>query len=369
MKKRVNRREFIGQMALGAAGILASGCAASSALTLKDTATPMPTPKPVAQASPTPSPMLAELGDVQLESGQVLKDTRVGYMTKGTLNADASNAVVVFTALTRTSPLIMGREGKWVDDSKYHIIVVDALGNGVSSSPSNSKQQPGAQFPAFAVRDIVNIHHRFLTEVLKLPKVYAVLGDSFGGIQAFQWAASYPDYMRKAISVQGTPRSTAWDWLVWKPLVDLVTMSRTLPNDGRALVQSALAGVFATIGYSPGYHLHNTKSEQAPQVFAAMQQFANSFDWENFVSQARALAEHDIYKEFGGSAEAAAEKIKTDMLVIVAATDHLVQPEPSQELAKLLNAKLITITNDTGHLGLLAKEGETIQQAVRSFLG
>ena len=110
MKKSVNRREFIGQMALGAAGILASGCAASSALTLKDTATPTPTPKPVAQAAPTPSPMIAELGDVKLESGQVLKDTRVGYMTKGTLNADASNAVVVFTALTRASPTIMGRE-------------------------------------------------------------------------------------------------------------------------------------------------------------------------------------------------------------------------------------------------------------------
>jgi len=369
MKRRVNRREFIGQMALGAAGILASGCAASSALTLKDTATPTPTPKPVAQAAPTPSPMIAELGDVKLESGQVLKDTRVGYMTKGTLNADASNAVVVFTALTRASPTIMGREGKWVDESKYYVVVVDALGNGVSSSPSNSKQQPGAQFPAFTMRDMVSIHHRFLTEVLKLPKAYALLGVSYGALQVFQWAVSHPDYMRKAIAIAGTPRCSSWDLLAWKPTMDLVMMGRSLGESGRALVQTALAAAWVTCGYSPGYHVQNTKREQASQAFASMQQFVNSLDLEDYVSQLRAFVEHDIYKEFDGSVDATAKKIKADTLVIVGATDHMLQPDAAQELAKALNAKLITITTDTGHMALLVKEGETVNQAVRSFLG
>ena len=350
MKRRLNRRESVEDRSP------------------KSTVTSTPTAQPDTETGPTPSPTIAELGDVQLESGPVLRDTRVGYMTKGTLNADASNTVVIFTAGTRTSPTIMGREGKWVDESKYYVVVVDALGNGVSSSPSNSRQQPGAQFPAFTVRDIVNIHYHFLTEVLKLPKAYAVLGASFGGMQVFQWAVSYPDYMRKAISILATPRSTSWDWLAWHPLVDLIAMSRTVPDGGRSLVQAAIAGFIATCGYSPGYHLQNTQREQAPQMLAAMQQWVNGWDLEDFASQARAIVEHDIYKEFGGSVEAAAKKIRADMLVIASATDHLVQPEPSQELAKALNASLITITNDVAHLGLLAKEGETVSSAVSSFL-
>jgi hypothetical protein len=84
----------------------------------------------------------AELGDFRLVSGEVIHDCRLGYRTFGKLNAEKSNAVLFPTWFTGTTENLVGLigPGKLVDP--------DALGNGVSSSPSNSKQQPRMRFPS-----------------------------------------------------------------------------------------------------------------------------------------------------------------------------------------------------------------------------
>jgi homoserine O-acetyltransferase len=84
-----------------------------------------------------------------------------------------------------------------VDSSKYYVIALDSLADGVSSSPSNSKTQPGMQFPKMSIRDVVNAEHEMLTDSLHLTHVHAVMGFSMGGMQAFQWAVSYPEFMDK----------------------------------------------------------------------------------------------------------------------------------------------------------------------------
>jgi homoserine O-acetyltransferase len=81
----------------------------------------------------------ANLGDVVLENGTELKNCQLAYRTFGTLNNDRSNAVLFPAWLGGTSEMLAGFIGKekFVDDTKYFVIAIDPLGNGVSTSPSN----------------------------------------------------------------------------------------------------------------------------------------------------------------------------------------------------------------------------------------
>ena len=82
----------------------------------------------------------APLGDFRLESGETIRNLQMGYRTIGTLNADKSNAILWPTWFTGTSEQLLQFVGpeKLLDTSKYFVILVDALGDGATSSPSNS---------------------------------------------------------------------------------------------------------------------------------------------------------------------------------------------------------------------------------------
>src|SRR5947209_8395270 len=83
----------------------------------------------------------AELGDFKLESGATIRNCRLGYRTFGKLNAAKSNAVIFPTWFTGTSEELVEQVGPKgiIDASRYFVVTIDALGDGVSSSPSNSK--------------------------------------------------------------------------------------------------------------------------------------------------------------------------------------------------------------------------------------
>ena len=91
----------------------------------------------------------AQLGDFKLESGEVIRDCRIGYRTLGQLNEDKSNVIVFLTWAGGNSEQAKSNigPGNVVDSTNHFVVVIDALGNGVSSSPSNSKLQPRMNFP------------------------------------------------------------------------------------------------------------------------------------------------------------------------------------------------------------------------------
>lgn len=115
-----------------------------------------------------PQQQFADMGDLQLENKATINDCSIGYRTFGTLNADKSNVILFATWHTGTSRDAAGmlQSGALFDPAAWYVIVVDALGNGVSCSPSNSKTQPGPAFPQFSVRDMVASQHKLLTEKL-----------------------------------------------------------------------------------------------------------------------------------------------------------------------------------------------------------
>src|SRR5437870_4909952 len=137
------------------------------------------------------------MGDLKLESGEVIKDFAISYVTHGTLNAKKSNAILMVTALTGNHhrlDFLIG-PGKALDTSKYFVVATGAIANGLTTSPSNSKAQPRMQFPKFGMRDMVESQRRLLGEKLGIDHVVAVVGPSMGGMQALQWGVSHPDVM------------------------------------------------------------------------------------------------------------------------------------------------------------------------------
>ena len=174
------------------------------------------TPAALAHGPNQPAHQQYRIGDLKLENGEVIKDFAISYVTHGTLNAQQSNAILMVTAISGNHhrlDFLIG-PGKALDTSKYFIVATDAIGNGLTTSPSNSQAQPRMSFPRFAIRDMVTSQHKLMTEHLKIPHVLAVVGPSMGGMQALQWGVSQPDFMDSLVALVPLAKTPAWSVVV-----------------------------------------------------------------------------------------------------------------------------------------------------------
>src|SRR6184192_1251267 len=119
----------------------------------------------------------AAFGDFHLRNGAIIHGFRLGYRTLGKLNAEKSNAILWPSWLGGKSQDLLQfvGAGNVADTARYFVILVDAIGDGVSSSPSNSTKQPLLKFPEFSIRDMVESEHRLATEVLHLSHLRALM--------------------------------------------------------------------------------------------------------------------------------------------------------------------------------------------------
>jgi homoserine O-acetyltransferase/O-succinyltransferase len=150
-----------------------------------------------------------ELGDIRLQSGVVLKRAQLAYATYGTLSPTRDNAVLLPTFYTgthiRNEPLF--GKGRPIDPARHFVISINLMGNGYSSSPSNSSSpQDGPRFPQVTLFDNVVCQHRLLTEHLGIRQLALVLGWSMAAMQAYQWAAQYPDMVEAILPYCGAAR-------------------------------------------------------------------------------------------------------------------------------------------------------------------
>ncbi|MBC8401268.1 MAG: alpha/beta fold hydrolase [Candidatus Marinimicrobia bacterium] len=311
----------------------------------------------------------AELGALKLESGATIQDCRIGYRTFGTLNGNKSNAVLFptwFGGISEHLGNLVGPD-KLVDSTRFYIIAIDALGNGVSSSPSNSTQQPNINFPKFNIRDMVNSQYRTLSEILEIDHLYAIIGGSMGGMQTFQWIVSYPDFMDKAVSYVGAPWQTGYGRLVWE--AELLAIESGLENKvPLATITEQVALIQIMNAYTPEYRNRKT----APAEVAVFRQdyirrFTKNFRIYDWAAQLRAMMAHDITIILNGDRTITAQKVKAETFILVSQQDHLVSPGPALEFAELLGAQTLVFNNDCGHLAP-GCEMERFVKAVHKFL-
>jgi len=307
---------------------------------------------------------IAEFDSCKLENGQRLEPCRVAYRRWGKLNKDRSNVVLMPTWYNGNAQALatygyLG-PGKIVDTSQYHVIAVNAFGNGVSSSPSNHPLQPGETFPAFSIRDLIHVQHRLLTEKLGLERIHAVVGVSLGGYQTFEWMMLYPEFANHYVPIEGTPWPTHYDqllWTAWQEILDA-------PREDSADIDRATDLLTATDGltlWTPNYVNREHGQKAFKEYFDGIRKKPGPDYLLDRASQTRALFTHDIRTPYPDFEKQLAKLPKQSVLAVVFESDMMVNPGPTRELADKMDFEVMEVPGDCGHMG---PEAECAQEAV-----
>jgi homoserine O-acetyltransferase len=258
--------------------------------------------------------------------------------------------------------------GSEVDTTRYYLILIDALGNGASSSPSNSISQTKNLFPQFSIRDMMNTQYQMLTDNMNIHHLAAIIGGSMGGLQALQWAVSYPDFMDKVISIEATPKLSSYD-LLWMNTYIEAVKSDTAYHGGNYRVNptTPLAVHLMQLLLTTPNIINKTVSVDNFSNWLASITKPNPFsvDVNNFLWQTKAVMKHDITTKFKGSLENAAKMIKAKMLIIANKQDHVINQSLAIQFAEMAKAELVVMDDDLGHLIF---NQEKVIEATKKFL-
>ncbi len=309
----------------------------------------------------------ANIGDLKLESGEVVRNCRVGYRTFGTLNSAKSNAVLFptwFSGNTENLAELIGRD-KLVNPEGLFVVAVDALGNGLSSAPSSSGDQPRLKFPKFTIGDMVESQHRLLTEKLGISHLHGVMGISMGGMQTFQWVVQYPEFMDVAIPIVGSPQMTAMDVLLWTAELRAIEEDAAWKN-GNYTTQPPLRALNLMHTYALTTPLNRVQTTKNVVEFIKTAEESRKFDANDWYRQLEAMLAHDVAKPYG-SLDAAAGRVKAKMLIIVALQDHMVNPATALAFAHAVGAHTIALDTGCGHLAPGCEQAE-LAPAIAQFL-
>src|SRR4051794_30280010 len=187
------------------------------------------------------APEFVDIEPFELDCGVTLPEIRLAYETYGRLDEDRSNAILVFHAISgdahaagvsadapvavdgigATERGISSRSGigwwdrligpgKAFDTDRYWVLCSNVLGGcrgstGPSSLDPRTGRPYGSSFPVVTVGDIVRAHALLLDE-LGVETVLCAAGGSLGGMQALEWALSFPDRVRSCVLSASTAR-------------------------------------------------------------------------------------------------------------------------------------------------------------------
>ena len=307
-----------------------------------------------------------EAGNVVLQSGLTYRGARLAYKTYGTLNEQRSNAIVYCTsyAAHHTDIEFMIARGAALDPSKYFIIIPNMFGNGLSSSPSNTAPPyDKGRYPNFTTFDNVAVQHKLLSDVFGIETLQLVYGWSMGGMQAYQWAAQYPQMVQRIgvscgaarcsphnfVFLEGIKAALTADvnfqdgWFAAKPERGLRAMGRVYA--GWALSQAFYReSMWRDIGFSSLEDFLIVSWEGSFLRRDANNLLAHMWTWQHADISDNTLYQGDFAKALGA--------ITARALVMPSETDlYFTVEDNRREMAMIKNAELAPIPTNWGHRG------------------
>jgi homoserine O-acetyltransferase len=373
---------------------------------------------------------------LELDCGRTLHPVRIAYETYGTLSPARDNVILVCHALSgdahaagyaATPPTESTRDGfaaderdgtagrglgwwdgmigpdKAFDTNRFFVVSTNLLGGcrgttGPSSTNPSTGRPYGSDFPVITVADMVRTERAFLDE-LGIRRLAAIAGGSLGGMQALEWAVSYPDQVDAIVVIASThalqPQGVAWNAIARNAIMaDPNWQGGHYYGTGRA--PTAGMGVARMVGHitylsatslgnkfgrrlqfaddirytliDPEFEIENYLRHQADA-------FVKRFDANTYLYTSRALTYFDLARQYGGGRLVdALRTMRARTLLIAFSSDWLYPPAGSEELAQALRAlhrdvELHIIDAPYGHDCFLLEEARQTPMIQRFLAG
>jgi homoserine O-acetyltransferase len=321
---------------------------------------------------------LISVGALDLEEGGSLHDCRLAVATHGALNEAKDNAILVPTWYSGTSKIMeqvyIGK-GRALDPTKYFIIVVNQIGNGLSTSPHNGGGAiAGPAFPKVRIGDDVRAQYRLLTEHFGLTSLALVVGGSMGAQQTYEWAVRYPAFVKRAAPIAGTARNTEHDFLFSETLAEAITTDPGFRDGCYGSPVDVAAGLkrhaklWTVMGWSTEFF---RQGRHKALGFDSMQAFVDNFmtgyfapmDPNNLLLMAWKWQRGDVSRHTGGDLAAALGRIQAKTWVMPISHDMFFPPQDCQVEQRLIpGSEFRPIASIDGHLGLFGTDSKLLAQ-------
>ena len=333
------------------------------------------------------------IGDLELESGEVLTNITIAYQSWGELNKNRDNAILINHALTGWSdvpawwPSLVG-PGLPFDTEKYFIICPNVIGGcqgstGPASNAPDGKSY-GSRFPYLTIRDMVAAEYAF-TEKVRIAKYLLAVGPSLGGMRSLEWAITHPDRVGAICTIGSTAVATGDQ--IGAASIQIRAIKKDPhfyggdfydkefgPSEGMGIARRIAHLTYRTEaemdvrfgremqGDETGrYAVESYLDHQADKL-------ARRFDANTYLILTEAMNSHDVGRDRGG-VEAALGSIKIPVIVVSIDTDRLFPPRLQQEIFELTPTAEVPdiLVSPFGHDGFLV-EVEAVGTIIRRAL-
>lgn len=331
---------------------------------------------------------LHDIGDFDLEEGGSIPGLQLAYATYGELNEAKDNAILIptwFSGTHQTWELAYIGPGRALDPSRWFIVVVNQIGNGLSTSPHNSSGPIAmSKFPDVRIGDDVRAQRQLLVDRFGIERLALVVGGSMGAQQTYEWAVRFPEMVLRAAPLAGTAQNTPHDFLFTKTLMDAITSDPGFQGgeySSHTEVADGLrrhADIWAVLGLSTEFW----KTEFWRGIEVGDTRFATTEDFlENFIeavflqmdpnallTMAWKWQRGDVARHTGGDLAQALGRITAKTFVMPIDEDMFFPPRDcAAEQALIPNSELRTLPSVCGHFGLFGFEQSYLAEVDRNL--
>jgi homoserine O-acetyltransferase len=300
----------------------------------------------VAQTAPPAKEGTWIARDFKFHTGETVPELRLHYRTLG---EPSGEPVIVLHGTTGSGAGMLGPgfggqlfgPGQPLDAAKYFIVLPDAIGHGKSSKPSDGMR---AKFPRYNYDDMVAAQYIVATQALRLRHVRLIIGNSMGGMHAWIWGATYPDFMDALVPMASQPTEmSSRNWMMRRLIIDTIRNDPEWKNGDYTTQPKTFrtANVFFAIATNGG----TLAFQKLAPTRAAADKLLDARLAAPFTADANdILYAWDSSRDYNPAPKL--DRIKAAVLAINSADDERNPPETGimeRELKRIPNAKLYLI--------------------------